>query len=68
LESREKILAHEELGSSISEVEELIRRHEDFTKTLDAQDQKAEALKRITLVRNETSMEKLLHHSRIMTR
>ena len=52
LESREKLLAHEELGSSISEVEELIRRHEDFAKTLDAQDQKAEALKRITLVRN----------------
>lgn len=50
LESREKLLAHENLGSSISEVEELIRRHEDFTKTLDAQDQKAEALKRITLV------------------
>lgn len=50
LESREKLLAHEELGSSIAEVEELIRRHEDFTKTLDAQDQKAEALKRITLV------------------
>jgi hypothetical protein len=54
LESREKLLAHEELGSSISEVEELIRRHEDFAKTLDAQDQKAEALKRITLVRNRT--------------
>lgn len=50
LQSREKLLAHEELGSSIPEVEELIRRHDDFAKTLDAQDQKAEALKRITLV------------------
>ncbi|XP_046630760.1 spectrin beta chain, non-erythrocytic 1-like isoform X4 [Daphnia pulicaria] len=58
LESREKILAHEELGSSISEVEELIRRHEDFAKTLDAQDQKAEALKRITL------LEKAFQHLR----
>lgn len=50
LKSREKLLAPEELGSSLTEVEELIRRHEDFEKTLEAQDQKAEALKRITLV------------------
>lgn len=48
--SREKLLAHDQVGGSIAEVEELIRRHEDFEKTLDAQNEKAEALKRITLV------------------
>ena len=52
LESRRKLLAQEELGNSITEVEELIRHHEDFAKTLDAQDPKAEALKRSTLVSN----------------
>ncbi|EFX81309.1 hypothetical protein DAPPUDRAFT_242481 [Daphnia pulex] len=50
--------AHEELGSSISEVEDLIRRHEDFAITLDAQDKKAEASKRITL------LEKAFQHLR----
>lgn len=50
LESRDKILKDDNVGISIAEVEELIRRHEDFEKTLDAQDEKAEALKRITMV------------------
>ena len=33
-------------------MEDLIRRHEDFEKTLEAQDDKANALKRTTLVRS----------------
>ena len=51
LMSREKLLGSDALGSSILEVEDLIRRHEDFEKTLEAQDEKANALKRTTLVR-----------------
>ena len=53
LVSREKLLASDALGSSILEVEDLIRRHEDFEKTLEAQDEKASALKRTTLVRSD---------------
>ena len=49
--SREKLLVPDNLGSSILEVEDLIRRHEDFEKTLEAQDDKATALKRTTLVK-----------------
>lgn len=52
--SREKLLASDALGTSILEVEDLIRRHEDFEKTLEAQDEKANALKRITLVRSSS--------------
>ena len=48
--SREKLLQQDELGGSIAEVENLIRRHEDFQKTLEAQEDKAGLLKRTTLV------------------
>lgn len=49
LKSREKLLADDIVGDSIAEVEELIRRHEDFEKTLEAQKDMAEALKRTTM-------------------
>lgn len=49
--SREPQLKDAKLGESIGQVEELIRRHEDFEKTVEAHEDKFQALKRITLVR-----------------
>lgn len=40
----------DKLGDSIWQVEELIRKHEDFEKTIEAQEEKFDTLKRITLV------------------
>ncbi|XP_066903176.1 spectrin beta chain, erythrocytic isoform X2 [Halyomorpha halys] len=48
--SREPVLHDEKLGESISQVEELIRRHEDFEKTIEAHAEKFSAIKRITLL------------------
>ncbi|XP_065202026.1 spectrin beta chain, non-erythrocytic 1 isoform X3 [Planococcus citri] len=48
--SREPMLHDEKLGDSIHQVEELIRKHEDFEKTIEAQEEKCNALKRITLL------------------
>lgn len=46
--SREPQIKDSKLGDSIAQVEELIRRHEDFEKTVAAQEEKFQALKRIT--------------------
>lgn len=48
--SREPQLREVKMGDTIGQVEDLIRRHEDFEKTVAAQDDKFQALKRITLV------------------
>ncbi|CRK98513.1 CLUMA_CG011869, isoform A [Clunio marinus] len=48
--SREVQLKDGELGETIPHVEDLIRKHEDFEKTVAAQEEKFEALKRITLL------------------
>lgn len=48
--AREPILKFEDLGESIPHVEELIRKHEDFEKTIFAQEEKFMAIKRITLL------------------
>lgn len=48
--NREPMLQDGKLGDSISQVEELIRKHEDFEKTIEAQEDKFEALKRITML------------------
>jgi len=45
------VLNDDKLGESIWQVEELIRKHEDFEKTIEAQEEKFDTLKRITLVR-----------------
>lgn len=50
LSAREPVLHDPDLGESIPEVEELIRKHEDFEKTVEAQEEKFAALKRITMV------------------
>lgn len=48
--SREPMLNDGKLGESISQVEELIRKHEDFEKTIEAQEERFNALKRITML------------------
>jgi hypothetical protein len=50
LSAREPVLHDPDVGESIPEVEELIRKHEDFEKTVEAQEDKFAALKRVTLV------------------
>lgn len=52
MDSRESQLKDHKMGDSIAQVEELIRRHEDFEKTVEAQEDKFKVLKRITMVRN----------------
>ncbi|XP_055643020.1 spectrin beta chain isoform X2 [Toxorhynchites rutilus septentrionalis] len=48
--SRQVQLKDGKLGESIAQVEDLIRKHEDFEKTVAAQEEKVLALKRITLL------------------
>ncbi|XP_050085218.1 spectrin beta chain, non-erythrocytic 5 isoform X3 [Anopheles aquasalis] len=48
--SRQVQLKESKLGDSIAQVEELLRKHEDFEKTVAAQEEKVLALKRITLL------------------
>lgn len=50
IHSREPQLKDEKMGENIAQVEELIQRHVDFEKTVEAQEDKFTALKRITLV------------------
>ena len=47
---REETLVDGQVGDSIVQVEELIKKHADFEKTVTAQEDKFNALKRITLV------------------
>ncbi|KAK7865818.1 hypothetical protein R5R35_001276 [Gryllus longicercus] len=48
--SREPILHDGKLGESIPQVEELIKKHDDFEKTIEAQDEKFGALRRVTML------------------
>jgi hypothetical protein len=48
--SREPLLHDGKFGETIAQVEDLIRKHEDFEKTIEAQEDKFNALRRITLV------------------
>lgn len=48
--SREPMLNDGKLGESISQVEEFIRKHEDFEKTIEAQEERFNALRRITML------------------
>ncbi|KAL0275436.1 UNVERIFIED_CONTAM: hypothetical protein PYX00_003283 [Menopon gallinae] len=54
--TREIILRDGQLGDSIPQVEDLLRKHDDFEKTISAQEEKFKALQRITLL--EKSFEK----------
>lgn len=55
------MLHDEKLGDSINQVEELIRKHDDFEKTIEAQEEKCNALKRITLVNFEKFQQSYLN-------
>lgn len=50
IQSREPIVQDKTLGDSIGQVEELMRKHEDFEKTIEAQEERFKALRKITLV------------------
>ena len=50
IESKEKFVLDEQLGDSVSVVEELIRKHEDFENAMAAQEEKIKAIQRITLI------------------
>ncbi|KAJ8678764.1 hypothetical protein QAD02_014551 [Eretmocerus hayati] len=50
LASREPMLMDDQLGESIPQVEELIMKHQDFEKTIEAQEEKFNAIKRVTLL------------------
>uniref|UniRef100_A0A2R5L953 Putative spectrin beta chain non-erythrocytic 5 isoform x6 n=1 Tax=Ornithodoros turicata TaxID=34597 RepID=A0A2R5L953_9ACAR len=48
LSSRETLLRDGDFGDSIASVEELIRKHDDFMKTVEAQEERFNTIKRIT--------------------
>jgi len=48
--SRETLMHEGKLGETIAQVEDLIRKHEDFEKTVQAQEEKFSALQRVTMV------------------
>ena len=56
LNCREAVLSDKSLGESIDAVEELLRKHDDFEKTVDAQEDKFNAIKRLTLVRQSRNI------------
>lgn len=51
---REPVLKDPEVGESIDACEELLRKHEDFEKTVYAQEEKFNAIQRATLVSTGT--------------
>jgi spectrin beta len=48
--SREPLLHDGKMGETLAQVEDLIRKHEDFEKTIEAQEEKFSALRRVTMV------------------
>ena len=50
MNSQEPILHDEDLGDSIQRVEELIRKHDDFQKNVENQDERLALVKRLTEV------------------
>ncbi|XP_050686605.1 spectrin alpha chain-like [Eriocheir sinensis] len=58
IESREAVVKDDEMGESIPEVEELIRRHDDFLKAIDAQADKLDPIKRITMIEGDFQLQK----------
>jgi len=51
LTAQEPLLKSQELGSSVDEVEQLIRRHEAFRKAAAAWEERFSSLRRLTTVR-----------------
>ncbi|KAK6641322.1 hypothetical protein RUM44_013031 [Polyplax serrata] len=56
--AREPILRDGQLGESINQVEDLLRKHDDFEKTISAQEEKCNALQRITLLEQSFQKQK----------
>lgn len=54
LTAQEPLLRSRELGNSVDEVEQLIRRHEAFRKTAAAWEERFSSLRRLTTVRVQT--------------
>lgn len=52
LTAQEPLLKSQELGSSVDEVEQLIRRHEAFRKAAAAWEERFSSLRRLTTVRD----------------
>ncbi|XP_075227745.1 spectrin beta chain, non-erythrocytic 5 kst isoform X2 [Lycorma delicatula] len=63
LQSREPTLHDGKLGDSIAQVEDLIRKHDDFEKTIQAQEDKFVALKRITLLEQAFQAQQEAEHA-----
>ncbi|CAG2161762.1 unnamed protein product, partial [Oppiella nova] len=51
--SRENMISDDNLGDSIADVEDLIRKHEDFEKAIIAQEEKVKAIQRLTLIEDD---------------
>ena len=58
IDSREGVIKDTKVGETINEVEELIRYHDDFLKTIDAQEDKLDPIKRFTLIESEFQAQK----------
>lgn len=58
LVAREPILRDNQLGESINQAEDLLRKHDDFEKTIMAQEEKFNALQRITLLEEQFQKQK----------
>lgn len=58
LVSREPVLRDPALGESIGQAEDLLRKHDDFLKTIAAQEDTFEELKRITLLEQSFQKQK----------
>lgn len=56
--AREPVLYDGQVGESINQVEHLLRKHDDFEKTISAQEEKCNALQRITLLEKSFQKQK----------
>ena len=57
--SKEDLVSDPNLGDSITDVEDLIRKHEDFEKAIIAQEDKLKAIQRFTLIEEHFRQQKL---------
>lgn len=58
MNGREDLLSKAPLGSTLGEVEDLLSRHEDFERTVLAQEDRFDAIRRLTLLEGAFSDQK----------
>ncbi|CAG2101158.1 unnamed protein product [Medioppia subpectinata] len=58
ISSRENMITDPNLGDSIADVEDLIRKHEDFEKAIIAQEEKLKSIQRLTLIEDDFRKQK----------